>query len=194
MWFLIHFDICELEAHTYDCLIYKQNCKVISIFFCDFDHYLDIFSESIFKASVWSMLSSIKSAFEVQNKFTSDSMLSSYKNHVCRTLFQMNKKLHLAIFVIQEKMKEICWKKNVDSVTVLLSQYLEFVNVFSKKKLTFCSHIESVILLFNWKKNFNFHLHFCIIWIMMRFRNFIIILTKIWSKNLFKSVAFMLFF
>ncbi len=31
-------------------------------------------------------------------------------------------------------MKKIYQKKNVDSVTVLLSQYLEFMNVFSRKK------------------------------------------------------------
>ena len=31
-------------------------------------------------------------------------------------------------------MKKICQKKNVDSVTVLLSQYLKFMNVFSKKE------------------------------------------------------------
>ena len=80
------------------------------------------------------MLSSIKSASEIQNKFTSDLTLNSYKNHVCRVLFQMNKKLYLAIFITQKKMKEICQKKNVDSVTVLFSQYLEFMNVFSKKK------------------------------------------------------------
>ena len=80
------------------------------------------------------MFSSNNFIFEIQNKFTSDSILSSYENHAHRALFQINKKLHLAISVTQKKMKEICQKKNVDSVTVLFSQYLEFMNVFSKKK------------------------------------------------------------
>ena len=34
------------------------------------------------------MLNSIKSAFEIQNKFISDSTLNSYKNHAHRILFQ----------------------------------------------------------------------------------------------------------
>ena len=67
------------------------------------------------------MLSFIKHAFEIQNKFTSDLMLSLYENHVHRTLFQMNKKLYLAISVTQKKMKEIHQKKNIDFVTVLFS-------------------------------------------------------------------------
>ena len=139
------------------------------------------------------MLSSSNFASWIQNKFTFNSTLNSYKNHAHKVLFQINKKLYLIIFIIQEKMKKICQKKNINFIIILLSQYLEFVNIFLKK-LTFCFHIKFVILSFNWKKNFNSHLHFCITWIMMKFRNFIIILIKIWSKNLFKSIIFTLFF
>ena len=111
MWFLIHLDICELEACTYNCLTHKWDCEVVNVFLHDFDCYLDISLKFIFEVSVWFILSSSNFAFEVQNKFIFNSILNSYENHVCRILFQMNKKLYLIIFITQEKMKKICQKK-----------------------------------------------------------------------------------
>ena len=76
---------------------------MINVFFYNFNHYLDIFSESVSKVSVQFMFSSSNSVSEIQNKFIFDSTLSLYENHTHRVLFQMNKKLHLAIFITQKK-------------------------------------------------------------------------------------------
>ena len=53
-------------------------------------------------------------------------------------------------------MKEIYQKKNVDFVTVLFSQYLEFVNVFSKKETDILFSYQVCNLVIQLKEKFQF--------------------------------------
>ncbi len=47
----------------------------------------------------------------------------------------MKKKFHLTAFMIQENL-EVYWQsKNVNSVTILLFKYFEFLNIFFKKNI-----------------------------------------------------------
>ena len=46
----------------------------------------------------------------------------------------MEKKIHLAVIIIQEDLAAYCERKNVDSATLFLKLYTAFLNVFFRKK------------------------------------------------------------
>ena len=60
--------------------------------------------------------------------------IRSYEKDHHLTLQQMEKELHLTAITTQEEFKLYQQSKNVNSATILFSQYHNYLNVFFKKK------------------------------------------------------------
>ena len=103
---------------------------------------LSFFSQSLFRISNLCQEKRFSSIHE-NNK------IRNYKKDHHLILWQMEKELHLTVIITQKKL-ELYWQsKNIDSITILPSQYHNYLNVFFKKKAD--------ILPLHWVYNYVIH-------------------------------------
>jgi len=72
-------------------------------------------------------------------QFSSRSQNSMYDKNHHLNLHQMKKKFYLTAFMTQEDLEVYQQSKNVDSVTILLFRYFEFLDIFFKKNVDILS-------------------------------------------------------
>jgi len=141
----IQLDIVKLKVWSFDHVAHVKNIEVFNIILKKIDVFLNLksisssnldFDES--KLHCTTLIVHSKNSLTLA-QFSSRSQDSTYdKNHYLN-FHQTKKKFHLTAFTTQENL-EVYWQsKNVDSVTILLFKYFEFLNIFFKKNIDILS-------------------------------------------------------
>ncbi len=122
-----------MKACNFDYVARAKKIEIFNIILREINFFLNLV-EFLFKfelnfAQISNLLNLSKFLL-----FYRDTKINIYNRDYCLALYQMEKKLYLTIFTIQEDLKYYRQSKNIDSITILFFRYFEFLDVFSKKE------------------------------------------------------------